>query len=800
MVNQDWNQKLPDFVQRLEEALYRTAASKEEYQNHSTLESRLQSVARKMVSRGGSRPGDPNAAAAAAAAGTSFQQQQEVRRSTAHLVCADKTHRRAFGVRRQTHRQSTWMTAEGLRLRWVTRTLLQMLQGSNGATGAAPSAASTLVPTVNGVSGQMQQQVVPGMLVQQQQVQGTPQGTPSTAGAAPAPAPGASTPMTEAQRAAVQAEQQRVYISKQQRWLLLLRHASKCNVPQGTCSATPHCTVAKQLVQHVTQCQASQCTYPRCVAARDLLRHHMRCTEQKCVICTPVREYMQRQKVTRLPTALPSATLCLAPLCLSHSHTHTLTLLPPAVARHPCVWCREARVSSQRHPHHLPRPAAPSDRCVDVGGGVRQDCELQARAQGQSQMVPTNLGRSSTLVPADGFAGAVKVEDDQKPAKRQRYDDGSAGGSGVNKIVVKRDGGGARTEGASLLETFTLQQVHIHLNGLREWAASYQVQQNNKRGKELAAHLAMGHGQSQCKSCGLEHLLFEPPPLYCGTCGVRIKKNQVHYVANPPQAATAGAGEVTKHLMCSPCYNDIKGDTLELEGMRVPKTSMLKRKNDEEAQQLEEPWVECDRCQSWHHQICVLFNGRKNDGEQTVFHCPLCIKRDMQAGLRLQITQRSQAQLPAEALPRTKLSDFLEQRLRIGLVREREERAKRLGKRPEEVMTAEGLSVRLVSNVEKKVDTRLRFGKAFPNFPKEFPYKSKVLLLFQKIDGIDVCLFAIYMQEYGADAPLPNRRRVYLSYLDSIKYFRPELQSSRGHALRTYIYQVCPHPNTSTCH
>jgi hypothetical protein len=376
MVNQDWNQKLPDFVQRLEEALYRTAASKEEYQNYSTLESRLQSVARKMVSRGGPRSGDPNASATAAAAGTSSQQQQQqqlaqqqVRRNTAHSVCVDGQ------TAAQQHRLSTPMTAEGLRVRWVTWTPLQMLQGSNGATGTAPSAASTLVPTVNGVSGQIQQQVGNGMLVQQQQVQGTPQGTPSTAGAAaPAPA-GASTPMTDAQRAAMQAEQQRVYISKQQRWLLLLRHASKCNVQQGTCSATPHCTVAKQLVQHVTQCQSSQCTYPRCVAARDLLRHHMRCQEVKCVICTPVREYMQRQKVraSRLSCyPLPGCHLSL-PFSLSHKHTHAHTSPPPCRCPPPrgCGVADAATCVVPTAPSPFPRPAAQSDRRVDVGGAVR---------------------------------------------------------------------------------------------------------------------------------------------------------------------------------------------------------------------------------------------------------------------------------------------------------------------------------------------------------------------------------------------------------------------------------------------
>ena len=34
----------------------------------------------------------------------------------------------------------------------------------------------------------------------------------------------------------------------------------------------------------------------------------------------------------------------------------------------------------------------------------------------------------------------------------------------------------------------------------------------------------------------------------------------------------------------------------------------------------------------------------------------------------------------------------------------------------------------------------------------------QVILLFQNIDGVDLCLYCLYMQEYGEDAPEPNRK------------------------------------------
>lgn len=53
-VSEEWQQQLPDFVRRLEEALFIEAASQEEYMNLSTLEPRLQSVMQGLMHDGSS--------------------------------------------------------------------------------------------------------------------------------------------------------------------------------------------------------------------------------------------------------------------------------------------------------------------------------------------------------------------------------------------------------------------------------------------------------------------------------------------------------------------------------------------------------------------------------------------------------------------------------------------------------------------------------------------------------------------------------------------------------------------------
>lgn len=107
-----------------------------------------------------------------------------------------------------------------------------------------------------------------------------------------------------------------------------------------------------------------------------------------------------------------------------------------------------------------------------------------------------------------------------------------------------------------------------------------------------------------CQLCAVEKLAFEPPPLYCTTCGVRIKRNSMYY--------TMGTGD-TRHYFCIPCYNDARTENIIVDGTPIAKSRLEKKKNDEET----EEWV-CATCVilllgglfiCFINHLCVVYSG-----------------------------------------------------------------------------------------------------------------------------------------------------------------------------------------------
>ncbi|CAI9783593.1 unnamed protein product [Fraxinus pennsylvanica] len=539
----------------------------------------------------------------------------------------------------------------------------------------------------------------------------------------------------------------------QRRWLLYLRHARTCRAPEGNCQ-DPNCITAQKLLSHIERCNILECLYPRCCCTKVLINHHRICREASCPVCIPVKNFLQLHLKAFADSDFTSngnrksynsaendggLALKTSPVI-----TETPEDLQPSVKRLK-IENTSLPIPSESESSVIPIPAVNEpDRLSDAQHDVSH-MPMESDDTGVKTEIPEG----------------IKIEKELDHAKQESTSVPSENSSKSGKPKVK---------GVSLIELFTPEQVQEHITGLRQWVG----QSKAKAEKNQAMKNSMS--ENSCQLCAVEKLTFEPPPIYCTPCGARIKRNAMYY--------TNGAGD-TRHCFCIPCYNEARGDTIAVDGPSIQKAKMEKKKNDEET---EEWWVQCDNCEAWQHQICALFNGRRNDGGQADYTCPNCYVAEVKRGERMPLPQNSV--LGAKDLPRTILSDHIEQRLFRRLKQERQDRARLLGKSFDEVPGAEALVVRVVSSVDKKLEVKPRFLEIFQeeNYPTEFPYKSKVVLLFQKTEGVEVCLFGMYVQEFGSECQQPNHRRVYLSYLDSVKYFRPEVKTVTGEALRTFVY------------
>ncbi|CAA2968539.1 histone acetyltransferase HAC1-like isoform X1 [Olea europaea subsp. europaea] len=589
----------------------------------------------------------------------------------------------------------------------------------------------------------------------------------------------------------------------QQKWLLFLRHARRCPSPEGKCQ-DPNCINGQKLLRHMEQCSVFRCLYPRCRATKALVNHHRHCRDTSCPVCVPVKNYVQlhlkafgrADLVSPLPSSVNGS-------CKSHNTTEIIgksTLkMGPDVAEDPedlqhNVKRVKIEQTSQPLVSESERSAVPVPNinephsikdaqhtehlnpCVTMEPEIpKVEMEIPVSKQGSPRSVEMKSDNLDETHLQNSEGSTIKLENSvvltvQEDLKiKKESDQGKHENTSLPSENASKSGK-PNVKGVSLIELFTPEQVREHITGLRRWVG----QSKSKAEKNQALEHSMS--ENSCQLCAVEKLTFEPPPLYCTPCGARIKRNAMYY--------TIGAGD-TRHCFCIPCYNDARGDTIMADRTPIPKARLEKKKNDEET---EEWWVQCDKCEAWQHQICALFNGRRNDGGQAEYTCPNCYVAEVERGERMPLPQS--AVLGAKDLPTTILSDHIEQRLFRRLKQERLERARAQGRNYDEVPGAEALVVRVVSSVDKKLEVKPRFLEIFQeeNYPSEFPYKSKVVLLFQKIEGVEVCLFGMYVQEFGSECQQPNHRRVYLSYLDSVKYFRPDVKTVTGEALRTFVY------------
>ena len=281
-----------------------------------------------------------------------------------------------------------------------------------------------------------------------------------------------------------------------------------------------------------------------------------------------------------------------------------------------------------------------------------------------------------------------------------------------------------------------------------------------------------------CSLCGCEKLLFEPPVFYCNGMNCpskRIRRNSYYYI-----------GANNQYHWCHQCYQELKDNQqLDLGEVTMRKEELTKKKNDEVH---EESWVQCDKCERWIHQICALFNTRLNKDQRSEYTCPRCTIDERKAKGE---TEGSSTTPMAEDLQRTKLSELLESHVRkkVDAYFENEAKAKAaadgipLEEAKKGLQMGGEITIRQVTSMDRKLEVRERMKKryAFKNYPDEFTFRCKCIVVFQNLDGVDVVLFGLYVYEHDEKNPAPNTRTVYISYLDSVYYMRPR-------KMRTLIY------------
>ncbi|KAK1438957.1 hypothetical protein QVD17_04770 [Tagetes erecta] len=317
-------------------------------------------------------------------------------------------------------------------------------------------------------------------------------------------------------------------------------------------------------------------------------------------------------------------------------------------------------------------------------------------------------------------------------------------------------------QSASLADSLTASQIKEHLSTF--------IQPE----KDISGNTSLT-SQNPCQLCYKSKLLLAPTPVYCSSCDLRIKQNAKYY---------RSTDENIKHCICMGCFRGSCGSTIVTRGGSVVKASLHMAKNDEE---IEDSWVLCDTCQQWQHRICGLYNNETDLEGKAEYVCPKCCLKEIENGTRVSLPKNV---VGAKDLPRTNLSDHIEQRLFTRIKQEREESAKFHGIELEKVPVAEGLVVRVVVSVDKELEVKKQFRDIFHghDYPEKIEYRSKLILLFQKIGGVDVCIFGMYVQEFGSECNGPNNRCVYISYIDSVKYFQPERKTASGEPLRTFVY------------
>ncbi|CAF0772590.1 unnamed protein product [Adineta steineri] len=258
--------------------------------------------------------------------------------------------------------------------------------------------------------------------------------------------------------------------------------------------------------------------------------------------------------------------------------------------------------------------------------------------------------------------------------------------------------------------------------------------------------------------CGRQYV-FLPPAMFCygigGICCTIPRDGDYFYYKNPDSARNNLSGD--KYTFCKKCFDSVKSEYISVGDdpaqtlVELPKCEFIQAKNDH---QEPETVTDCIVCSRRFHNICVLYHEHIwPEG----YVCKLCTQQYN--------VKRKENRYLAHKLTMTDLANTLEKRVNDFLRKECD-------------FNNDGrVTIRVLAASDRICEVKPRLKNHFGStIPDGYPYRTKAIFAFQEIDGVDVVLFGMHVQEYDSRCPAPNTRRVYISYLDSVHYFRPKQQ------------------------
>ena len=95
--------------------------------------------------------------------------------------------------------------------------------------------------------------------------------------------------------------------------------------------------------------------------------------------------------------------------------------------------------------------------------------------------------------------------------------------------------------------------------------------------KERGNRIVNVDSENLCQLCGADKLSLAPAPIYCSSCGGRIRRSAIYY-------STPEENDI-RHCLCTSCYKGSRGALITFSGIALSKAKLVKKKNDEEVEE-----------------------------------------------------------------------------------------------------------------------------------------------------------------------------------------------------------------------